>query len=143
MADALLPTINALLNAVAAALLTVGRVHARRGRIRAHRNTMLGAVGVSALFLLCYVLHKFLRWLGDGKMHTTLEATGAWKAAYLAMLFSHLALAMAVPVLAGVLVYLGLTDRRAAHRRLAQWAWPIWMYVSITGVAIYVVLYWG
>ena len=132
-----LPTVNAALNALAAALLVRGRQLARRGAVDAHRRTMLGAFGVSALFLALYVTHKVSR----GFVNTTFEAEGAAKVAYLAVLFSHVTLAMAVPVLAAVLVFLGLRDRRDAHRRLARWAWPIWMYVSVTGVVIYLALY--
>jgi putative membrane protein len=132
-----LPALNATLNAAAAVLLVVGRRLARRKEIDAHRRTMIAAFGVSSLFLALYVAHKIAR----GFVHTTFPATGAAKAAYLALLFSHVGLAMAVPPLAIALIALGLRGRFAQHRRLARWAWPIWMYVSVTGVAIYVLLY--
>ena len=133
-----LPTVNAVLNALAATLLVRGRRLARGGAVDAHRRTMLGAFGVSALFLVLYVAHKASR----GFVNTPFEAEGVAKLAYLVILFSHVTLAMAVPVFATVLVFLGLRDRRETHRRLARWAWPIWMYVSVTGVVIYVLLYW-
>jgi uncharacterized membrane protein YozB (DUF420 family) len=132
-----LPAVNATLNATAGALLVAGRRLARTGRVRAHRSVMIGAFSVSSLFLALYVLHKVAR----GFESTTYHAAGAAKAAYLALLFSHVGLAMAVPPLAIVLITLGLRGRVAAHRRLARWAWPIWMYVSVTGVVIYVLLY--
>lgn len=134
---AFLPAVNAGLNAAAAVLLVVGRRLARRGEVEAHRRVMLSAFGVSSVFLVSYVLHKASRDFEN----TTFHATGAIKVAYLGMLASHVVLAMTVPVLAVALIALGLRDRREAHRRLARWAWPVWMYVSLTGVLIYVVLY--
>lgn len=132
-----LPALNATLNACAAVLLVRGRRLARRGEVDAHRRTMLAALATSSLFLVLYVLHKASR----GFENTTLHVEGAAKLAYLALLASHVALALTVPPLAIALVVLGSRDRRAAHRRLARIAWPIWMYVSATGVAIYLLLY--
>ncbi len=132
-----LPSVNAALNAAATALLLAGRLLIRRGRERAHRRAMLGAFCVSALFLVLYVVHK---WWRDFE-HTPFRAEGAAQLAYLVLLFSHLGLAMTVPVLAIAMIRLGLADRRAAHRRLARFAWPIWMYVSVTGILIYLLLY--
>jgi uncharacterized membrane protein YozB (DUF420 family) len=132
-----LPAVNAGLNAVAALLLALGLLLIRRRKIDAHRRTMLGAFSVSSLFLVCYVAHKASR----GFENTTFHAEGAAKLAYLALLFSHVTLAMTVPVLAITLIALGLRGRIARHRRLARIAWPIWMYVSVTGVVIYTLLY--
>lgn len=132
-----LPPLNACLNALAATLLVVGRRLVRRGRIDAHRRVMLSAFGVSSVFLACYVLHKASR----GFESTTFHVEGVAKLAYLVMLATHVGLAMTVPPLAIGLVVLALRDSRARHRRLARVAWPIWMYVSITGVLIYVLLY--
>jgi len=133
----LLPAVNAGLNATAALLLIRGRALIRRGEIVAHRRTMIAAFAVSTLFLVLYLLHKASR----GFVNTTFNAEGLAKLAYLALLASHVTLAMAVPVLAIVLVVLGLRDARPLHRRLARVAWPVWMYVSLTGVLIYVLLY--
>lgn len=135
--ELVLPTINACLNAVATVLLLRGRALIRAGRIDEHRRTMLSAFSVSALFLVLYVVHKASR----GFESLTYHATGALKALYLSILFSHLTLAMAVPLMALALVRFGLTGRIDRHRRLARIAWPIWMYVSVTGVVIYVMLY--
>jgi uncharacterized membrane protein YozB (DUF420 family) len=132
-----LPACNAALNAMAAALLLRGRALARRGQIAAHRRTMLSAFAVSTLFLALYVLHKASR----GFESTTFHVGGAAKLAYLALLFSHVVLAMLVPPLAIALIFFGLRGEVARHRRLARVAWPVWMYVSVTGVAIYVLLY--
>ena len=132
-----LPTLNAALNGVATLLLVAGRILIRRGRERAHRRAMLAAFGVSTLFLALYVLHK---WWRDFE-NTPFHGEGVARLAYLALLFSHLSLAMSVPVLAIVMIRFGLADRRAAHRRWARFAWPIWMYVSVTGILIYLLLY--
>jgi uncharacterized membrane protein YozB (DUF420 family) len=132
-----LPAVNASLNAVAALLLLRGRRLARAHRVAEHRLTMAAAFTVSSLFLALYLLHKWSR----GFENTTFHATGPAKAAYLALLFSHVTLAALVPPLAIALIALGVRGRVATHRRLARWAWPIWMYVSLTGVVIYVLLY--
>ena len=132
-----LPAVNAGLNAIAGTLLVYGRHLARSGRIDEHRRVMLSAFGVSALFLVFYVSHKASR----DFQNTSFNVEGAAKLAYLVMLASHVVLAAAVPVLAVLLIRWGLRDERERHRRLARIAWPIWMYVSITGVVIYVLLY--
>ena len=132
-----LPAVNAALNALSMLLLVVGRVWIRRGRVDAHRRTMLAAFLVSSLFLVFYVAHKAWR----GFENTPYNGEGVARTLYLVILFSHLTLAMAVPVLAVRLVQLGLGGRIEKHRRLAVVAWPIWMYVSITGVVIYAMLY--
>jgi uncharacterized membrane protein YozB (DUF420 family) len=132
-----LPAVNASLNLLATALLVGGRIAIRRGRVAAHRRAMLGAFAVSSLFLVLYVLHKVWRDFENTPYH----GEGALRVLYLAILFTHLTLAMTVPVLAIRLVQLGLGGRIARHRRLAVVAWPIWMYVSITGVVIYGMLY--
>ena len=132
-----LPAVNASLNLLATVLLLTGFVLIRQGRVDAHRRVMLSATGVSAVFLVLYVAHKAWR----GFENTPYNGVGADRVFYLAVLFSHLVLAMTVPVLALTLVRLGLTGRVESHRRLARWAWPVWMYVSVTGVVVYVMLY--
>jgi uncharacterized membrane protein YozB (DUF420 family) len=133
----LLPTLNALLNALATVLLLRGRWLVKQGRIDAHRRTMLAAFATSALFLVLYVTHKALL----GFESTSFHAEGAARVAYLGLLFSHVVLAMAVPPLAIVLIRWGLRGEIHRHRRLARVAWPIWIYVSATGVVIYALLY--
>jgi uncharacterized membrane protein YozB (DUF420 family) len=132
-----LPAVNASLNGVAALLLLRGRLLARAHRVAEHRLHMTAAFVVSSLFLALYLLHKWSR----GFENTTFHAAGVAKGAYLALLFSHVTLAIAVPPLAIALIVLGRGGRIERHRRLARWAWPIWMYVSVTGVLIYVLLY--
>ena len=132
-----LPAVNAALNLVATTLLVLGRFWIRRGRVATHRRTMLAAFTVSSLFLLLYVAHKVWR----GFQSTPYHGQGIAHGLYLAILFSHLTLAMAVPVLAIRLIQLGLAGRIDRHRRLALIAWPIWLYVSVTGVVIFLLLY--
>jgi uncharacterized membrane protein YozB (DUF420 family) len=133
----LLPPINAGLNALATILLVVGRGLARRGEVERHRLVMLSAFAVSSLFLVGYVAHKISRRFEN----TTFNAEGIAKGLYLGLLGSHVLLAMTVPVFAILLIRLGARDERERHRRLARVAWPIWIYVSVTGVLIYLLLY--
>ncbi len=132
-----LPGVNAALNATAVVLLIVGRRLAREQRFDAHRRVMIAAFAVSSLFLVLYVAHKTSR----GFVNTAFHAEGAALVAYRVMLFTHVVLAMTVPVLAIALVALGVSGRRERHRRLARFAWPVWVYVSVTGVLIYLLLY--
>ena len=134
---AFLPGVNAALNATAVVLLAIGRRLARAQRFDAHRRVMTAAFAVSSLFLVLYVAHKTSR----GFVNTAFHAEGAALVAYRVMLFTHVVFAMTVPVLAIALVVLGVSGRRESHRRLARFAWPIWVYVSVTGVLIYVLLY--
>lgn len=137
MNEALIPTVNALLNALAAGLLVLGRSLARRDLVERHRIVMLSAFAVSSLFLVLYVGDK----IATGFASTGFNTAGIAQAAYGALLVSHVALAATVPFLAVTLIVLALRNRRARHRRLARIVWPVWMYVSLTGVVIYLLLY--
>jgi len=130
-----LPTVNAALNAAATVLLVSGLVLIKRGREAAHKRAMLAAFVVSMLFLACYLTYH------AQAGHVKFGGPEPVRTIYLAILVSHVLLAATVPFLAGATLYLGLRDRRAAHRRLAVWTFPIWLYVSVTGVVIYVMLY--
>jgi uncharacterized membrane protein YozB (DUF420 family) len=132
-----LPAVNAALNATATVLLLWGRALVKRGRTQAHKRVMLSAFAVSSVFLASYIAHKVSRSFEN----TTFNATGAAKAAYLALLASHVVLAALVPFLALALIRFGLRGELARHKRLARVAWPVWLYVSVTGVAIYALLY--
>ena len=132
-----LPAVNAALNAVAAVLLVTGWIMIKRKRIAAHRRCMIAAFAVSAVFLMTYVAHK----IGVRGVHTPYNREGLIKTAYTVMLISHILLAMAVPVLAIIMIRLGLKGRIDKHRKLGRVALPIWMYVSVTGVLIYFMLY--
>ena len=133
-----LPLINAGLNATSGVLLVVGLILIRLGHRDAHRRCMLLAFGVSCLFLVLYLVHKF--WVLKG-VHTAFPGPDYWRGWYLGMLASHIVLAIAVVPLALVSIHRGLSERFDAHRRIARWAWPIWMYVSVTGVLVYLALY--
>lgn len=130
-----LPAVNAGLNLLATMLLTIGYVLIKRGRVVAHRNAMLGAFAVSIVFLVCYLIYHAQ--IGSRPF----PGQGWVRPVYFAILISHVVLAASVPVLAVWTIVLGLTGRLAQHRRLARWTWPIWLYVSITGVVVYVMLY--
>lgn len=132
--------LNATLNAVAAVLLVVGLAMIKRGRVTAHKRTMLTAFAVSVVFLGCYLWYHYQ--VGSVKF----THPGVVRYLYLVILLTHIVLAAAVPVLAIWTIYLGLRaqtlpDYRARHRRLARWTYPIWLYVSVTGVVVYVMLY--
>lgn len=135
-----LATTNAILNGIATLLLIAGwlLIKTRPRRELAHRNVMLAAFGVSVVFLLCYLAYHV--WPVGAKA-TPFQGTGPVRSVYYAILISHIILAATVPFLAGLTIYYGLADRRFRHRQLAQWTFPIWLYVSITGVVIYWMLY--
>ena len=136
-----LPAVNASLNALAFLLLVLGLVLIKQKRIDAHRKVMISAFVMSCLFLVSYLTHYAWRASVKGGTDTKCEGGGLLGAIYVPMLISHIVLAAAVPVLAILTIRLGLKRRDAAHRRLARITLPIWMYVSITGVLIYVMLY--
>jgi uncharacterized membrane protein YozB (DUF420 family) len=130
-----LPAVNAALNALAAVLLVCGWRLIKLRRERAHKIVMLSAFGVSAVFLACYLVYH----ARVGSVPFT--GPPAVRAVYLVILVSHIVLAAMVPFLALITIYLGLADRRARHRQIARWTLPIWLYVSITGVMVYAMLY--
>ncbi|MGA2382246.1 MAG: DUF420 domain-containing protein [Gemmatimonadales bacterium] len=130
-----LPAVNAALNGTTALLLSSGWVMIRRRRIAAHKICMLSAFAVSTLFLvsyLCYHAHAGLRHF---------QGSGWIRTAYFAILSSHTVLAAAIVPLAVTTVGLGLSARFPKHRRIARWTLPLWLYVSLTGVVVYVLLY--
>ena len=98
---------------------------------------MLSAFGVSVVFLGCYLVYHGIK----GDLHTTFEVEGWLKPVYYFILITHIILAAVVPVLAVITLILGWKRRDAKHRRLARITWPIWMYVSVTGVLVYLMLY--
>lgn len=137
-----LPHVNVSLNSLATVLLVVGFVLIKRKAENAHRNVMLAAMVVSALFLACYLTYHFNIEGGSKKFPTDTDvAPLAARYFYYALLASHIILAMAVPFLAVGSIYLGLKGKRETHRRLSKWTWPIWLYVSVTGVIVYLMLY--
>lgn len=137
--------VNASLNLLATLLLVAGFVLIRRRLEEAHKWIMLAAFGVSTAFLVCYV------WYHASVGSVKFTQTGPIRTLYLSILGSHIVLAAAVPFLAIATIYLGykaisagpeqIARYRRRHRRLAWWTFPIWLYVSITGVIVYVMLY--
>ena len=130
-----LADVDATLNAIATVLIVSGLVAVKRGKIELHKKLMYAATGASALFLCCYLLY-----------HLTCEPVkfrgeGSAKTAYLVLLASHVVLAaVQVPLILRT-IYLGVKDRREQHKKWAKVTAPIWLYVSVTGVAIYWLLY--
>ncbi len=132
-----LPHINASLNLLATILLLTGYWLIKSGREKAHRNVMLSAFVVSCAFLVCYLAHKY--YYGDTPFPR--ERYPQVVVFYWVMLASHVLLAMTVPFLAIATIVLALRDRRAAHRRMARITFPVWLYVSVTGILVYLFLY--
>jgi protein SCO1/2 len=137
------PLLNASLNALAGVLLVLGYVAVRTRRIALHKATMLTALIVSAVFLGCYLYYHLVVQQGrPTRFSERAPDAPAWLAtAYLAVLGSHTILAALVAPLALTVTYLGLRDRIGRHVRLARWVLPLWLYVSVTGVVVYVMLY--
>ena len=136
-----LPAVNALLNLSATLLLVAGYRQIKRGRELAHKRTMLTAFAASILFLVCYLVYHWQLRTHTGSSGVRFQGPPPINYVYYAILLTHVLLAATVPFLAGATIWLGLSDRRAAHRRLARWTYPIWLYVSVTGVVIYLALY--
>ena len=133
-----LPAVNAALNGTAAVLLVLGLAAIKAGRRERHRKLMLAAFAVSAAFLACYLYYHVVVARGHP---TSFNATGWARRAYLALLLTHTVLAAVnLPMVLRTL-WLAYKERWDAHRRLARWTFPIWLYVSVTGVVVYVVLY--
>ncbi len=131
----ILPAINATLNFTAAVLLVWAYLLIRRKRVAQHRKVMLTAFGVSCAFLICYLIYHAQ--VGSVRF----KGVGGIRPVYFTILISHTILAATVPFLAVITLRRGLTARFDAHRRIARWTLPIWLYVSVTGVVVYVMLY--
>jgi uncharacterized membrane protein YozB (DUF420 family) len=130
-----LPAVNATLNALSGLLLLTGYVLIRRRRIEQHRKVMLAAFTTSSLFLICYVVYH----AQVGSVRFTRQ--GFVRPLYYTILVTHVTLAASVVPLALITLTRGLKGRFTQHRRIARWTFPIWMYVSVTGVIVYVLLY--
>lgn len=135
--EQILPTANAVLNGLSGLLLGSGFlfIKSRPKNVTGHRLAMLSACTVSALFLACYLVRVALT--GTHRF----PGEGFWRVTYLTILSTHMLLAMAVPVLAFRALQLAFSQRFAEHRRLVRYLFPIWLYVSITGVVVYFMLY--
>ena len=135
MTSADLPAVNAGLNALSGILLLIGATFIRLRRERAHRACMLAAFVTSTLFLVSYLVYHGLH--GS----TPFTGQGVLRTFYFTILLSHTLLAAIVPPLAILTVVAALRNQRQRHRRLARWTLPIWLYVSVTGVTVYWLLY--
>ncbi|MDE2142200.1 MAG: DUF420 domain-containing protein [Elusimicrobia bacterium] len=129
------PALNASLNATTAVLLLIGWFLIRAGKREAHRWTMVTAFGVSSVFLACYL------WYHAHHGVTHYEKTGIMRTVYFTILGTHTVLAVLVLPFILRTLYLAAKGRFEEHRRAARWAFPIWLYVSVTGVAVYWILY--
>lgn len=130
-----LPTLNAILNLTSALLLVIGYRFIRSGRIAAHRACMLGAFSASVVFLISYITYHY-------NHPTTLFTGQGWvRVFYFVVLFSHIVLAVVIVPLVLVTLSRALRARFPEHRRIARVTFPIWIYVSVTGVIVYVMLY--
>jgi uncharacterized membrane protein YozB (DUF420 family) len=130
-----LPTINAILNSTAALLLVLGFVFIKQKKVAQHRACMLAALGVSALFLVCYLVHHAQ--VGS----VPFKGPEALRPIYFAILIPHVILAAAVVPLALVTISRALKGQVERHRRIARVTLPIWLFVSVSGVAVYLMLY--
>lgn len=131
---AFMPAVNATLNGMSATCLAAGWLAIRSGRRVLHRNLMLGALGCSVLFLAGYLTYHYVH--GD----TRYPGEGAMRAVYLTVLASHVLLSIAALPMVIATFWLSLTGQLARHRKLARWTLPIWLYVSVTGVAVFLML---
>jgi uncharacterized membrane protein YozB (DUF420 family) len=131
----ILPTVNAALNAISAILLIWGYTLIRRKQMDRHRKVMTTAFCTSCLFLVCYLVYHAQ--VGSVRF----QKTGAIRTLYLSILATHTMLAAAVPVLAIITLRRGRAARYDRHRAIARWTLPIWLYVSVTGVVVYAMLY--
>jgi uncharacterized membrane protein YozB (DUF420 family) len=132
-----LPAVNASLNALSGVFLVIGYVHIRAKRIRQHKRFMLAACITSLLFLVCYITNHYLR----HGIVTRFTGTGAIRPVYFTLLITHTILAVVIVPLAILSVMNGLKMRVPQHRRVAKWTFPLWLYVSVTGVLVYFFLY--
>ena len=131
---AFLPALNAALNGLAATALLIGYTFIRAHRIRAHRATMIAAFLFSTLFLVSYIAHHALH--GDVRY----PAHAALRSVYLPLLASHIILAVVALPMVLVTFFFSLSERIPQHRKIARWTFPLWLYVSVTGVITYIML---
>ena len=136
-----LPAVNACLNGLSAVLLTTGFIFIKRDNKIAHRNCMIAALVTSTVFLACYLTYHYKMKQVYGEAHTKFLDPAWFRPIYLTILFTHLLGAFAIVPLVIMTTSRALRERFDAHKKIARWTWPIWMYVSVTGVVIYLLLY--
>ena len=138
-----LPLVNASLNATCAVLLVLGIAFVKGGKVAAHRACMGAALVTSTAFLACYAYYHVALQAATGSGSVAFQGTGWTRPVYFAILISHVLLAMTVLPLALVTAARGLRGDIPRHRRIAKVTFPVWFYVSVTGVVVYVMLYHG
>lgn len=136
-----LPAINASLNGLSAVFLTLGFIFIRQKKIAAHRFCMISAFCVSAIFLVCYLTYHTYLAVVLHKGPTRFLDPLWFRPIYLAILGTHTILAMVIVPLILITITRALRERFDKHKKIARWTWPIWMYVSVTGVIVYLLLY--
>jgi protein SCO1 len=136
-----LPLVNALLNTLSAILLIIGFRFIKQKRISQHKIVMITAFVISIIFLCCYLLHKYHLYTTTGTFNTMFKGEGIWRTVYFSILITHLIFAIMVPFLAIITLFRGLKMKIETHKKIAKITLPIWMYVSVTGVLVYIMLY--
>src|SRR5581483_5265912 len=136
MADySIFPVIDASLNGASAVLLVTGHSYIKQGRMQVHKRAMMAALVTSLLFLICYLYYHY----HVGSVH--FRGQGIWRLVYFSILISHTILAAVIVPLVIITLSRALRERFDRHRAIARWTYPLWLYVSVTGVIIYVMLY--
>ncbi|HTD68392.1 MAG TPA: DUF420 domain-containing protein [Candidatus Limnocylindria bacterium] len=130
-----LPAVNASLNALSTVFLTLGYIFIKQQKRDAHRNCMIAAFTTSTIFLACYLTYHFFH--GSTKF----QGQGTVRYVYLAILITHVILAIVIVPLILITMSRALRQRWEFHKKIARWTWPLWMYVSVTGVIVYMMLY--
>ena len=131
-----LPAVNATLNGLSAIFLTLGFIAIKRGNKIAHRNCMIAAFSTSVIFLACYLTYH-----ATVKTVTHFVNPPEWRPVYLTILLTHTVFAVVIVPLILRTLWLARKQNFEAHKKIARWTWPLWMYVSVTGVVIYLLLY--
>lgn len=131
-----LPPINASLNALSTVFLTIGYIFIKQQKQNAHRNCMIAAFITSTIFLACYLTYHF-----NVTAVTKFQGQGIARPIYFFILITHVILAVVIVPLVLMSLSRGLRQRWDAHKRISRWTWPLWMYVSVTGVIVYLMLY--
>lgn len=136
-----LPAVNASLNGLSAIFLAMGFVFIRQKNITAHRNCMISAFCVSVVFLVCYITYHSYLAVVLHRGPTRFENPLWFRPFYLTILLTHTVLAMVIVPMILITITRALRERFDKHKKIARWTWPLWMYVSVTGVIVYLLLY--
>src|SRR5438046_2030146 len=131
-----LPRVNASLNALSTVFLTLGYIFIKQKKQNAHRNCMIAAFVTSTVFLACYLTYHF-----NVKAVTKFQGQGIVRPVYFFILITHVILAVVIVPLILMSLNRGLRQRWGAHKKISRWTWPLWIYVSVTGVIVYLMLY--